>query len=410
MFRSLKENKYFHIGLTAFLVIVASIIVGFLFLKIGVIWDIIVGLIKLLNPFIIGFVFAYLLNPVVKFFDKKVVSKWFKKADKKTINYISILITCLLFILIIVLLFSIIIPELLKSVEKLAVNAPRYIEEIKNYLLLKLGDGELREVIIYNYEAINNYINNVINTSLLPKIDGWLVALSTGVIGVIKTLFNILIGFVIAIYFLADKDNYVGGFKKIIYTIFPVRISNRIMENARHTDDIFGNFIVGRLLDGLVIGVITFLFLIIFGYPYALLIAVLVGITNTIPYFGPWFGGIPAVLLVLMDDPAKALIFGIFIVVLQQIDGNVIGPKLCGSRIGLKSFWVLASILFFGGLFGVIGMLVGVPLFALIYGYLDHQITMSLKKRDLPTKNEDYLNIERINSKTNKIVLKEDEK
>ena len=404
MFRDLKENKYFHIGLTAFLVIVASILVGFLLFKIGDIWKLIVGFVRLLNPFIIGFVFAYLLNPIVKFFDKKVVSKWVKSGDKKTINYLSILITCVLFIFIVVLLFSIIIPELLKSVEKLAVNAPRYIEEIKNYLLVKLGDGELREVILYNYEAINNYINNVVNVSLIPKIDGWLVSLSTGLIGVIKTVFNILLGFVIAIYFLADKDNFIGGFKKIIYTIFPIKVSNRIMENARHTDDIFGNFIVGRLLDGLVIGIITFVFLAVFGYPYALLIAVLVGITNTIPYFGPWFGGIPAVLLVLMDDPTKALIFGIFIVVLQQIDGNVIGPKLCGSRIGLKSFWVLASILFFGGLFGVIGMLIGVPLFALIYGYLDHQITLSLKRRELPTKNVDYLNLDRINCKTKKTV------
>ena len=404
MFRDLKENKYFHIGLTAFLVIVASILVGFLLFKIGDIWKLIVGFVRLLNPFIIGFVFAYLLNPIVKFFDKKVVSKWVKSGDKKTINYLSILITCVLFIFIVVLLFSIIIPELLKSVEKLAVNAPRYIEEIKNYLLVKLGDGELREVILYNYEAINNYINNVVNVSLIPKIDGWLVSLSTGLIGVIKTVFNILLGFVIAIYFLADKDNFIGGFKKIIYTIFPIKVSNRIMENARHTDDIFGNFIVGRLLDGLVIGIITFVFLAVFGYPYALLIAVLVGITNTIPYFGPWFGGIPAVLLVLMDDPTKALIFGIFIVVLQQIDGNVIGPKLCGSRIGLKSFWVLASILFFGGLFGVVGMLIGVPLFALIYGHLDHQITLSLKRRELPTKNVDYLNLDRINCKTKKTV------
>lgn len=407
MFKELKENKYFHIGLTAFLVIVASIIVGFLVFKISDIWKLLVGLIKLLNPFIIGFVFAYLLNPVVKFFDKKLVSKWVKSGNKKTINYLSILITTVLFIFIVVLLFSIIIPELLKSVEKLAVNAPKYIEEIKNYLLLKLGDGELREVVLYNYETINNYINNVVNASLLPKIDGWLVSLSTGVVGVIKTLFNILIGFVIAIYFLADKDNFVGGFKKILYTIFPVKVTNRILENGRHTDSIFGGFIVGRLLDGLVIGVITFIFLAIFGYPYALLIAVLVGLTNTIPYFGPWFGAIPSVLLVLMDDPTKALIFALFLLVLQQIDGNVIGPKLCGSRIGLKSFWVLASILFFGGMFGVIGMLIGVPLFALIYGYLDNLITRSLKKRELPTKSEDYINLERINSKTNKVVEKE---
>ena len=225
--------------------------------------------------------------------------------------------------------------------------------------------------------------------------------------GALKSIFNILLGFIIGIYFLADKDHFVSGIKRIIYTLFSVKTANRIMENARRTNEMFGNFIIGKLLDSLIIGGITFLFLAIFGYPYALLIGVLVGITNMIPYFGPWFGGIPSVLLILMDDPTKALIFGLFIVVLQQIDGNIIGPRLCGARIGLKSFWVLASILFFGNVFGIVGMLVGVPMFALIYGYLDDRITNALAEKELPTKNEDYLYLDRINSKTNKVVKKE---
>ena len=404
MFKGVKNNKYFQIGLTAFLVIVASILTGFLLFNISVIWNLIKGLVILLTPFIIGFVFAYLLNPIVEFFKEKLVSKWVKDNNKKKITNLSILITCVLFTGILILLFSFIIPELLKSIEKLAVNLPRYIEEIKNYLLLKLGDSELQTVVLNNYESINEYLNTAINNTIIPKVDGWLVVLSTGVIGAVKTVFNIILGFVIAIYFLSDKDNFVGGLKKIIYCIFPVKAANHIMDNARHTNGIFGNFIIGKLLDSLIIGIITFLFLAIFGYPYSLLIGVLVGVTNIIPYFGPWFGAIPSILLILMDNPTKALIFTLFIIVLQQIDGNIIGPKLCGARIGLKSFWVLASILFFGNLFGVVGMLVGVPIFAHIYGYLSNLINNSLKEKNLPISNEEYLNLEKIDTKKNEAV------
>jgi len=402
--KKLKENKYFQIGLTAFLVIAACIIFAFLIFKTNDIISWFGMFFKLLTPFIIGFVFAYLLNPIIEFFKKIIGTKMVKSNNKKAVTNLSILITCVLFIAIVILLFSIIIPELLKSIEMLAVNLPNYIEEVKNYLLTKLSSSELKTTILNNYENINNYLNTVVNNNIIPKIDSWLVTLSSGVVGALKTLFNILLGFVISIYYLADKENFVGGIKKIIYTIFSIKTANRIMENARHTNEIFGNFIVGKLLDGLIIGVITFLFLAIFGYPYALLIGVLIGITNMIPYFGPWFGGIPSVLLILMDNPTKALIFGLFIIVLQQIDGNILGPKLCGSRIGLKSFWVLASILLFGNLFGIVGMLIGVPIFALIFGYLDNLVTNTLKEKELPTKNEDYLKLERINSKTKKAV------
>ena len=408
MWENLKDNKYFQIGLTAFLVILASIITGFIIVNIGFIWNLIKSLIVLLTPFILGFTFAYLLNPIVEFFKVKLVSKWVKNQNKKKITNLSILITCVLFTIIVILLFSFIIPELLKSVEKLAVNLPKYIEEIKNYLLTKLSDSELQAVVVNNYESINEYLNTVVNTSLLPKIDGWLVTLSTGVFSILKTIFDILLGFVIAIYFLADKDNFIGGLKKIIYCIFPIKLANHILDNARHTDGIFGNFIIGKLLDSLIIGVITFLFLAIFGYPYALLIGVLVGVTNIIPYFGPWFGAIPSILLILMDNPTKALIFTFFVIVLQQIDGNILGPKLCGSRVGLKSFWVLASILFFGSLFGIVGMLLGVPIFALIYGYLTKLIDSTLKNKKLPTSNEEYLHLKQISPKNNKIIETEE--
>lgn len=165
-------------------------------------------------------------------------------------------------------------------------------------------------------------------------------------------------------------------------------------------------FIVGKLLDGLTIGFITFVFLTIFGYKYALLIGVTVGLTNMIPYFGPYIGTIPSALIILMESPTKCLIFILFIIALQQLDSYLIEPKLCGSKTGLKSFWVLASILFFGNLFGIIGLLLGVPVFALLYGYLNNKCLNKLKEKNLPTDNSDYENLERINTQTNKVVSK----
>ena len=413
MRKNLKENKYFQIGLTAFIVIAAAIVFYFLIFKLGLIYAYLKVFIGFFTPFIIGFIFAYLLNPIVNFFNKKVISNCFKnsklKEDKKNklINNISIFVTIIIFLGIIILLFSFILPELLKSIEKIGLNMPSYINEAKNYLLARLKDHEeIQKIVLNNYDAINNYLTNILNTKLLPQVEEWLVALSDGVFGAVKIIFNIVMGFVISIYYLADKKSFINGTKRLTYAVLPVKSANKVIENARHTDFIFGNFIIGKLLDGAVIGFITFVFLTIFGYPYSLLIGVLIGVTNMIPYFGPYIGTIPSALLILMDSPAKCLVFVLFIIALQQVDSYLIEPRLCGSRTGLKSFWVLASILLFGNAFGIVGMLVAVPVFALIYGYLDNKIINRLRNKKLPTENEEYGTIERINSETNKVVTK----
>lgn len=403
MKEKIKENKYFQIGLSAFIVLAAGITFYFMIFKMKDIFEFIGTVISLFTPFIIGFVFAYLLNPIVNFFDKKVFDKLIKD-NKKLSNVLSIVLTLFLFLGILILLFSFIIPELLKSIEQLAINLPAYFEDTKKYLLNSFSSPELKTIIVNNYEAINNYLTNIINTSLLPQIDKWLLTLSNGVFGAVKVIFNIVMGFVISVYYLADKTNFIAGIKKVIYSIFNVKTANNIMENTRQANDIFGDFITGKLLDGLIVGTITFIFLTIFGYPYALLIGVLIGITNMIPYFGPYIGTIPSALLILMDNPSKCLVFILFIIGLQQIDSYVIEPRVCGSRTGLKSFWVLASILFFGNVFGIVGMILGVPIFAIIYRYLDNLFLTKLKKKNLPISSDEYLNTERINSRTNKLV------
>lgn len=408
MKEKLKENRYYKIGLTLFIVCASLIVFYFFLLKIDNIWHFLNIVIKLFTPFIIGFIFAYLLNPIVRFFNKKLFKKLLKFKSDRASNYLSIALTFILFIGLIVLLFSFILPELLKSIEMIAVNMPDYIEQIKNYLLLKINNSNvLKDTIMTNYDAINTYLTSLVDNKLLPKVEEWLVVFSNGIFGAVKVVFNIVMGFVISIYYLADKENFVAGIKKVTYSVFPTKTANNILDSSRHTNNIFGNFLVGKLLDGLIIGFITFLFLTIFGYPYSLLIGVIIGLTNMIPYFGPYIGTIPSALLILMDSPAKCLVFILFIILLQQVDSYIIEPKLCGAKTGLKSFWVLASILFFGEIFGIVGMILGVPIFALIYGYLDSKFTLRLKKKELPTNTEDYKELERINSKTKKVVKKD---
>lgn len=406
MKEKIKENKYYQLGLTIFMVIGACILLTFIIFNIDKIWKFLGTIVGLFSPFIIGFVFAYLLNPIVIFFKKNVFDKFVKK--DKVANNLSLLTTCVIFLTLTIILFNSIIPALLKSIQSLVVNMPTYIKDIKDYLIAKTDSSGLAEAINANYSTINESLNTMIN-NFLPKLEDMITIVSNGLFGAVKVVFKVFMGFVISIYYLSDKDNFVAGTKKIIYSIFGVKVANHIMDNARHTNDIFGNFIVGKLLDGFTIGFITFIFLTILGFSdYALLIGVTVGLTNMIPYFGPYIGTIPSALLILMDEVhgggKMCIIFIIFIIALQQIDSYVIEPNLCGSKTGLKSFWVLASILFFGDAFGIIGLLLGVPVFALIYGYVHNLITIRLEEKNLPSETKDYIDLERINSKTHAVV------
>lgn len=396
------ENKYFKLGLTIFLIIASCIVFFFAIYKINYILGAISWIIKLISPFIIGFVFAYLLNPIVDFFQDnffiKIVKNIKIKEEKKLkiARFSSILLTCILVIATILILFDFIIPELLKSLEILIINIPVYLEQIRNYLLGLIEDHkDLENIILNNYDAINSYLLNAINNNFLPKIEEWIVIFSNGLFGAIKVLFNIILGFIISIYFLHDKEGFKAQVKKILYAFFSVEKANKLITNAKHTDKIFGGFIMSKILVCLLVAVITFVFLAIFRVPYAILIASLVGITNIIPYFGPFIGGIPSILIVLLQDPSKFWLVLIYLIAIQQIEGYYIEPKLTGMKTGIKSFWVLFAIIIFGGAFGISGMIVGVPIFAIIYGYVDNKINNILLKKKLPIETLEYANIDK---------------
>ncbi len=405
------EDKYFKLGLTVFLIIAACISFFFIIYKFNFIINGIGWIIKLFTPFIIGFVFAYLLNPLVRFFEKLLMSYIFKKTkiNEKTkiklSRFLSITIMCVLTIGLLVLLFSFVIPELLTSIESLVMNMPIYFEKTKIYLLgLLKNHNDLETVVLNNYDAINVYLMNILNDTILPKIEEWIVIFSNGVFGAVKVLFNLIMGFIISIYFLYDKEKFKGQIKKGLYSMLSIRLANNVIDNARHTDQIFGNFIISKILTTIVFCLLSFIFLALFGYPYALLISVIISITNIIPYFGPYIGGLPSAFLVLLQAPEKFWPFVIFLVIIQQIDNYIIGPYLTGTKIGIKSFWVLFAIMIFGGLFGLVGMLIGVPIFALLYGYISNKCNTRLVRKKLPTETHKYEKLRRINSENNKII------
>lgn len=220
-----------------------------------------------------------------------------------------------------------------------------------------------------------------------------------GVVYAFKILENTFLGFIIAAYFLASKTKLISQTKQIMYSIFSVKTANAVILKFRYIHKVFGGFIRGKLLDSLIIGVLCFLGTSLLGIPFAVLVSVVVGITNIIPFFGPFIGAIPCAVLILLYSPLKCLYFVIFVVALQQFDGNILGPKILGDSTGLSSFWVLFSIIVFGGLFGFVGMLIGVPLFAVIYSLVGGVIQSRLTKKKMSINSEDYSNLAKVDQK-----------
>ena len=230
---------------------------------------------------------------------------------------------------------------------------------------------------------ITNWVLQLV-TNLLPIIGGIVMAFASSV-------WNIILGIIISVYLLVDKEKFFALGKKVVVALFNDKHANIILNLANRTNLTFGKFIGGKIIDSAIIGVLTFIILTIFKMPYSLLISVIIGITNIIPFFGPFIGAIPSAIIILFISPIKAVWFGVIILVIQQIDGNIIGPKILGDSIGISAFWILFAILVAGKLFGLVGMIIGVPMFALIYSIVKDVIEIRLSKKGLPTDTTEYL-------------------
>lgn len=402
-----KDNKYIKTGLMIFTVITAAILVFFFLFKITTIMQFLGKVIKILSPVIIGIVLAYLLNPIVNGIEIAFMGlfshfKMSMRTRKKLSKGIAITISMIVFIALVAVLLWFVIPELYDSILKLADNLKNYINVIYDYInRLFERTPEIQEKVDDILNSMTSSISNWFNVELLGGVQAIFEKAYSGIVGVLKSLINIFLGLCVAVYLLASKNSFLGQIKKLLYSKFKKENVNLILAVSRQVDSIFGGFISGKLLDSLIIGILCFVGVSIFGMPYPILLSVVIGVTNIIPIFGPWIGAIPCFLLVLIARPEQAIVFGIFILVLQQFDGNILGPNILGDSTGLSAFWVVVAITLGGGLFGVVGMILGVPTFATIYFLIKTYTEFRLKQKNMPVQSVSYTRIKRINPENN---------
>ena len=391
--KKLLENKYAQIVISIFIVILFY----FFMLHIGDFVGMIGGLLKIMSPLIIGLVLAYIMHPIVDLFEANIFNK---VKNKTTRRNLSITVTMAIIIGLVTALISIIIPELLNSIKSILVNLPSYLNDLEGIIKAWIADSTIEEQIMSNYENILSSITNNLNDIALPAVNSAINNLGSGLLAIAKGVLNWLIGFVFAVYILANTKNFGAGTKKVLYSLFDNNKVNNFIVELKHINKIFVNFMIGKVTDSSIILLTTFLFLLICGFPYPLLIAVIIGLTDLIPYFGPYIGTVPSAILICFVSPVKAIIFVLFIIVLQQIDANLITPRIQSNATGLPSFWVLFAITLFGGLFGIVGLLIGVPVFTIIYELVRDLIDKKLAKKNMPIDKEYYEKHDSIEKKT----------
>lgn len=375
-------KPYLYGMLAGFGAISLSIAFFFLIYRFQGFGDAISVLTGILMPFIYGAVIAYLLKPVCNTVENFLRRSFPEKAHK-AVEPVAILLTMLFGVLLVYALLMMIIPQLITSVTTLYYTAQRNINRFVAWISTQEFFEENHDLLLMiesAYDSISLNLDTWIKTTLVPSMQNIVSGVGSGVISVMNTLKNLLIGIIVAVYLLASRKRFAQQAKMILYSAVPSPWAQRILDEVKYADRMFGGFINGKILDSAIIGVLCYIVCLIVRFPSALLVSVIIGVTNVIPFFGPFIGAIPATLLILIQDPIKAIWFVLFVFILQQLDGNVIGPKILGNSTGLSSFWVLFAILLFGGLWGFVGMIVGVPLFAVIYDVVKKLVLFGLRR------------------------------
>lgn len=407
-----KYRTYIYWGVTAFAVL--SLLTVFIFVIIN--WGKVktnVGILgRILEPITYGAVFAYLMTPIYNRVRAGVmaVTKNAIEAEKprKSLGaVVATAVSLLVLIAVVTGLISMLIPQLINSVKTIIDALPSSINNLALWIEQLFADNpDMEATVMEQYSAASAYVQNWLTNEALPNIYNILSGLSSGLFNFLNTLKNVLIGLIVMVYLLNMKEKLIMQAKMIVYGAFPLRVANKVIEEARYVHLVFGGFIIGKLLDSLIIGLMSFVLLSFMNMPYVLLISVIIGVTNVIPFFGPFIGAIPSAFLILLVSPIKCLYFIIFILLLQQFDGNILGPKILGDSTGLSSFWVLFSILLFGGLFGFVGMIIGVPTFAVFYKLITEFISYLLEKRQLSADIEHYEKLDHIDEKQKTYISK----
>lgn len=406
--RELKH--YITIALTVFITFCCCILFFFMiyrFQGLTVYWR---QIVNILQPVIFGLVLAYLLNPVMKF-QEKYLTIYLKQRMQddhkawKAARSIAILGSLIFLIGIFVLLIALILPSVSTSIQGVTTKLPEEINNLVDWIEdFSKGDTELAEVARQIVEKLSGIMQNFWEEDVLTQAQAYLASITSGVIYGVKFVMNILVGVIISVYVMASQEIFAGQAKKMIYAIFKPARANVIINTIRKSNEIFGGFISGKLLDSAIIGVLAYIILAIMGMPDTILVSVIIGVTNVIPFFGPFVGAVPSFLIIGLQNPVQGIYFLIFIVILQQVDGNIIGPKILGNSTGLSSFWVVFAILLFGGLWGFPGMLLGVPIMAVIYYIAQHLVAHFLEKRGLAQDTQSYIYLTGVDKDTNELL------
>lgn len=405
-----KNEIYFKWGITAVSVIVIALVISLIFSKLGIIASALKTIVSTVSSVLYGVVMAFLMAPVydrISAWVEEILSSFFPKWKKsgKWAKFIATLACLIILIFVIFALIMMIIPELVNSITNVIGYAPDGMSNLENWLKDILNKNpDLEKLVIGNYQDISERVSDIATTNVLPNVNTYIKNLSSGVINALGVLVNIIIGMMVMMYLLNMKTTLSSQAKKIVYSMAGVKIGNEIVTEARYIKNMFEKFIVGKIIDSIIIGIINYFFMVIIHMPYALLISVVVGVTNVIPFFGPFIGAIPSIVLLLLVSPFTALQFAVWILVLQQVDGNIIGPKILGQTTGLPSFWVLFSILLFGGLFGIVGMIIAVPTWAIIYRTISRLSEHFLRKKGLEPDSGSYVNLDYIDEESKKYI------
>ena len=390
-----KLRQKFNRGMTYFLVIATCVFFYFALLRIDLLLHAAGKVVEVLKPVFYGLAIAYLLNPIVKRVDRWLIPRMEKKLSPqraaKLSRTVGVLSALILLIALVGALLNMLLPELYRSIRDLVYTLPGQISELIDRFNHFQSKDTATNLLIKNIiEQGGESIMNWLSTDLMSQMNTLMSNLTVGVFNIFSEICNFLIGLIVSVYVLFSKEKFSAQCKKMAYAFMKTDHANMLLHLTKKSNDIFGGFIIGKIIDSAIIGVLCFLGLSILDMPYILLISVIVGVTNVIPFFGPYIGAIPSAILILLVDPMKGLYFLIFILFLQQLDGNVIGPKILGDSTGLSAFWVVFSILLGGGLFGFVGMIMGVPTFAVIYYIIMMIADRLLEKKNLPLPSSNY--------------------
>lgn len=412
------DKRYLQLGITAFCVIAASMLFYFGIFHMDTLKQGLNTIYTILTPIIYAAAISYILWPIIRFMETSVIyplCSWRgwnpSKKIRKIIRMAGVLISLLFFFMIIYGLLSMLVPEILNSITNIVDSFPRYINNIQHWMsnLLK-NYPELEATFNMIFSSVFSKAETWLSNDLLPQINSLVKNFSTSFFSVLIFLKNFLIGAMISIYLLYGKETYIAHGKQILYCIFRPETTNNIIRNLQYVDKTFGGFIVGKILDSIIIGILCYIGTTLLNLPYSLLVSVIVGVTNVIPFFGPYIGAVPSAFLILLVNPVQCIYFVIFILILQQFDGNFLGPKILGGSTGLSSFMVIVAILVGGGLFGIFGMFVGVPACAVICTLCNNMISRRLKKKNLPVDISQYHDMDHLDPETLKPIHKTNEK